>query len=111
MSFRKSAFPCDPRSPTKFTTFSAGAIGSAPTAPPSSSSTADWLAQANGNKRVARVCRKILQNVNRNSGPNNSEKNYMSYKSRFEPDRIVRRRTDAIIAVWLHGLRQNEAEE
>jgi acetyl esterase/lipase len=35
--------------PTKFTTCFAGAIGSAPTAPPPNSSTANWLSRANGN--------------------------------------------------------------
>ena len=37
-------------SPTKFTTCSAGAIGSAPTAPPPNSLNADWLPRANANK-------------------------------------------------------------
>ena len=36
-------------SPTKFTTCSAGAIGSAPTAPPPNSSTATWLPRASSN--------------------------------------------------------------
>ena len=50
MSFRTSACPCDRRSPTKFTTRSAGAIGSARTAPLPNSSTAGWPPRANGNK-------------------------------------------------------------
>jgi hypothetical protein len=37
----------------------------------------------------------------------NFRENYMSYKSRFE----LGDEHDAIIAVWLHGLRQNEGEE
>jgi hypothetical protein len=41
--------------PTKFTTCSAGAIGSAPTKQQQSFSTADWLRQANSNKPVARI--------------------------------------------------------
>src|SRR6266853_6770923 len=50
MSFRTSAFPCDPRPPTKFTTSSAGAIGSAPIAALPNSLNPDWLPQANDNK-------------------------------------------------------------
>jgi prolyl oligopeptidase family protein len=40
--------------PTKFTTCFAGAIGSAPTAPPPNSSTANWLSRANGNNPAKR---------------------------------------------------------
>ena len=46
---------------------------------------------------IGAVCQKTPQEVERDSGakslPKNSVKNYMSDKSRFEPDRIVRRRT------------------
>ena len=54
----KNCVPKKPRSksqssPKKFTTCSAGAIGSGPTAPSPNSSTADCLPRANGNKPAA----------------------------------------------------------
>ena len=64
ISFRTLPFPCDPVSPTKFTTCFAGATGSAPTAPPPNSSTADWLPLANGNK-LRRRRRRALTPLNR----------------------------------------------
>jgi hypothetical protein len=44
-------------------TCSAGAIGSAPTAPPPNSSTADWLPRANGNKRRGRQAHVVTRNL------------------------------------------------